>query len=212
MMDVRRTWFWMVLFAPVAWVVLAGCGEPAPAPITAHREELAKVSTVAVLNMTDAPGGEEAKGSGKAVVTPLVTELIACPGIRVVERQKLAAILKEYDLAGAGIIDVDNARKMGKLAGADLVFIGEVTQYESQQEFGSVSVSVVSGGGTSRTHRVGLCVRAIYIPTGEVVYGGMGQGSSKGQEGGYGPSLQIAARKIIQPLQQFWEQQRAPKK
>ncbi len=170
-----------------------------------YSEQLEKVHTVAVLPFVDAPGNH-AKGSGRVVVNEVITQLYELPEIRVVERSRLAAIIKEKDFQD--LVDPSKASEIGKLTGADMVILGNVPQYDAQQDYGHIAVYVVSGGSTKYTHRVGLSIRAVLVDTGRVVYSGSGQGSDSE---GYTKAAQIAASRALRKLKLFYEQTRSPK-
>lgn len=186
----------------VALALLAAAGGCEPArPQLVHEAKLAHVHTVAVLHFVDAPGGT-AKGSGEVVVSAAHSELIRC-GIRVIERGRLKAILGEQDLRLAGLVDATTASKIGKLAGAELVILGEITQYEAQKEYSHGAVHMFSAGGTKTIHRVGLSLRAVSVADGQVIYAELGQGTS---EKGYSPALKLAAKEAIRPLALFFKE------
>ena len=169
-------------------------------PKLAHKEVLEKVKTVAVLPFVDAPGAG-GKGSGKIVVNAIISVLYQCPGVRVIERGRLDAIMDEHDLKLSGLADPTAASKLGKLAGADAVFLGEVTQYEAQQEFGTTVVYVVAGSSTRRIHRVGLSVRAVNVNDGTVIYADLGQGH---HNEGYSAAAKTASQRALASWQQFY--------
>ncbi|MBN2001686.1 hypothetical protein JW935_29365 [candidate division KSB1 bacterium] len=58
----------------------------------------------------------------------LKTELSLLGGITLVERSKLNAVLQEQALGQTGIIDSENAQKVGKLLGAQFVLTGEINR------------------------------------------------------------------------------------
>ena len=183
----------------VSWT--AGCEPPTS---LRYSDKLLAVKTMAVLPFQDAPGAH-AKGSGKVVVSGIIGQLYELPGIRVVERSRLATILKEKDFRG--MLDPSRASTIGKLAGADLVIFGDLTQYDAQQDYGHVSVSIISGGGTKYTHRVGLSIRGVSVDDGRVIYARGGQGAD---HEGYTKAAEIAAEKAVKPLRELYVQKRRP--
>jgi curli biogenesis system outer membrane secretion channel CsgG len=188
----------IVLIAVVGALVLGGCGE---APIQLpHAAELVKIDNVAVIPFVDAPGSQ---GSGEVVITAAMMQLYKCPGIRVFERRRLKALIDEHDLMLAMSSEAEVAAKIGKLTGADAVILGEVMQYEAQQEYGHATFYVVSGGGTEHIHRVGLSVRAVSVKDGRVIYSELGQGESKK---GYSEAARIAAQRALSPWMRFFRQ------
>jgi len=180
-------------------LALTGCA-PQTKIKPKHAKVLTKARTIAVLPFQDAPG---AKGSGKVVVSAIMAQLYDLPEMQVVERARLAAILKEKDLRGS--VGSSRASAIGKLAGADLVIFGDIQQYEAQQDSGFVAVYVVSGGGTKHTHRVGLFVRAVSVATGRVIYAAGGQGQDKV---GYMKAARTAAAEALRDLRAFYMQTR----
>ena len=187
-------------------LALAGCEAP-PQISPRHAAVLAKVKTVAVLTFVDGPG-DKAKGSGRVVVNAAIAELYNCPGLSVVETGRLKAIMDELDLQRMDQVGAATASKIGQRAGADLVILGEVTQYEAQQDYGHGAVYVFSSGGTKHTHRVGLSIRAVRVVDSHVVYAESGQGTS--QEG-FSPAVKQAAHKALRPWRLFYEAQHAKK-
>lgn len=185
---------------------LVGCG-PETSNIR-YQERLATVKKVAVLPFVDAPG-DQAKGSGSIVVNAVVRALLQCEDIQVIERSRIRSVIDERKFQRAQLSDPSVASKIGKLAGADLVFLGEVTQYEAQQEYGHVGVSVITGGGTERTHRVGLSVRAVDVKDGRIIYAELGQGVDKK---GYSQAAKLAADEVLRPLQRYYRITRARQK
>lgn len=181
----------------VSWTV--GCG---PQAKLRHSDKLLAVKTMAVLPFQDAPGAH-AKGSGRVVVTGIIGQLYELPGIRVVERARLATILKEKDFRGT--LDSSQASTIGKLAGADMVIFGDLTQYEAQQSYGHVGVAIISGGETKYTHRVGVSLRGVSVDDGRVIYARGGQGSDPE---GYTKAAEIAAERAVRPLREFYAQKR----
>lgn len=187
-----------------AAIVAAGCGDQKVN--LPHSQELTKVKVVGVLPFEDAPGS---KDSGDKVVTAIVQQLYQCPNVKVVERKQLKAIIDEQDMMAALSDDpLAAAGEIGKVVGADVIFIGELTQYEAQQESSHLAVAVVSGGGTKRIHRVGISVRGVDIKDKMVVYAQSGGGSSND---GYTEAIDEAATKAMAPFVKFKQQnQQAP--
>lgn len=195
--SLKRTTALAAISLLVSWT--SGCE---PQASLRYSDKLLVVKTMAVLPFQDAPGAH-AKGSGRIVVTGVIGQLYQLPGIRVVERSRLATILKEKDFRGT--LDPSKASTIGKLAGADLVVFGDVTQYDAQQNYEHAAVVVVSGGGTKYTHRVGLSIRAVSVDDGRVIYARSGQGADRE---GYTKAAEIAAEKAIRPLREFYRQKR----
>ena len=69
---------------------------------------------------------------GKDLAGLLSNELAATNEFRVVERQKMDAIIQEQNLMASGRAKLSNAAQMGKLFGAQYLVMGTVSSYEEQ--------------------------------------------------------------------------------
>lgn len=186
----------------VALALLAAAGCEPPRPQLPHEDKLELVRTVAVLTFIDAPG-PQGKGSGRIVVNAAITELYQCPGVSVVEAARLKAVMDELDLQRTDMVDHATAWKIGKRAGAELVIVGEITQYEPDTKYSHGAVHMFSAGGTKTIYRVGLSIRGVSVKNGQVIYAKGGGGNS---EKGYSPALEVAAKKAIRPLALFFKE------
>lgn len=82
--------------------------------------------TVAVLYFTNGAFGAAAEYAplSKGLAEMLITELAGNPGIRVVERDRLQALLEEQNLATANRVEPGTAARIGKLLGALHMLMG----------------------------------------------------------------------------------------
>ncbi len=83
--------------------------------------------TVAVLPFTNSAigaGNAELAPLSKGIADLLLTELSQNPGIRVVERENIAKLLDEQNLARDGRVDEATAARLGKLLGAKHMVTG----------------------------------------------------------------------------------------
>jgi curli biogenesis system outer membrane secretion channel CsgG len=192
----------------VGSLCLGGCDETSKVtPVTRNQAELRRIHTVAVLPFLDAPG-MQAKGSGEGIVNAITTQLYQCRGIQVVERSRVSALMQERDLHVSQMQDTSVAAEFGKLAEADAVFMGSLTQYEAQQDYSHGAVYAFSAGGTKHIHRVGVSVRLVDVHTGQVLYAEDAGGKDKE---GYAQAAKIAAGRALKPLRDFYEIERGPK-
>lgn len=84
----------------------------------------AQASTLAVLPLDKATASEEYDGLGKAVASMLVTDLSKVPGLELVERDRLQALMDEMKLSETGFLDESTAQKLGSGLGAKFVVLG----------------------------------------------------------------------------------------
>jgi len=70
-------------------------------------------------------------GGAEAAQDVFVTELVKSGKFRVVEREQLAALMQEKNLALSGDLDPATAVRAGKLLGVNYLLTGAVTEYGS---------------------------------------------------------------------------------
>lgn len=80
--------------------------------------------TLAITPLSRAAASEQYDGLGKALSGMLVSDLSTVPALRLVERDRLDAVLAEINLAKSGFLDEKTAQKLGKGVGAQLVLTG----------------------------------------------------------------------------------------
>lgn len=84
-------------------------------------------NTVAVLNFKNASGDPALNPLQKGFSFMLMTDLASVPGIQLVERVKLQALMEELDLGSSGIVEDTTTPRMGRLLRADYLIGGELT-------------------------------------------------------------------------------------
>ena len=131
--------------------VVAGAG-----PI--NRDTIDRYRTMAVMLFEDAPGAE---GTGSRVAG-IVTTLLLDLDVNMVERTELDEVFKEQVVQLKHADDAE-VLKVGKLAGAQAIVVGEVQQWER-----------VEG---DQINRVSLALRMIDVESGVVLFNGGGYGS-----------------------------------
>lgn len=105
---------------------------------------------------------------GQGMADMLATELINTNRYIVLERQKLAGVLAEQDLARDGRIQPGTGAPTGQVEGAELLVTGAVTEFEPNYQGGGVGVG---GIGVGRHHHsrylggggIGLGVKQAYV-------------------------------------------------
>lgn len=108
--------------------------------------------TVAVLYFDNNSIGRDAAdyaGMGKGVADLLITDLTAAANVRVVERERIEALLHEQNLAKQGQIDPATAVRLGRILGAR---------------------HMITGGFMSTGDRMVLTARAFDVETGQIVH------------------------------------------
>ncbi|UCH35630.1 MAG: hypothetical protein JSV65_04575 [Armatimonadota bacterium] len=75
---------------------------------------------------------------GKGVADMLTTALVNTRKFRVIEREKVDAVIAEQDLATSGRVDPATAAQIGKILGADYLLMGRVTEFAVETKGGSL--------------------------------------------------------------------------
>jgi curli biogenesis system outer membrane secretion channel CsgG len=103
---------------------------------------------------------------GRGASDILMTELAKTGKFSVMERDKLASVIKEQDLGASGRFDPSTAARIGKLIGVEYIVTGAVTEYGQ-------SASGGGGGGVhvgKKGYHASVDVRMVDANTGEIVF------------------------------------------
>jgi TolB-like protein len=93
------------------------------------KETSATVYPVAVLPFQER--GREAKEQGNKVTDLLFARLAAEPGLMLVDREDIKKLLDEHELNLSGLVNPQQATKVGQLTGAKLLVTGSVLQVDN---------------------------------------------------------------------------------
>jgi TolB-like protein len=80
----------------------------------------------------DGPDAGALAPVSRALSEILIGELLACPGIQVVERSRLRELLDEQKLGSSDLADADTRLRLGRLAGARHMVFGSLLQIGAQ--------------------------------------------------------------------------------
>jgi tetratricopeptide (TPR) repeat protein len=127
---------------------------------------------IAVLEL-EAP--KAAPDSGSIVSGSIVTNLfkLGRKDFKVIEREALQTIIKEISIGQAGVLDVETAKEIGKIAGIDTILVGRVLQYKVDQN--------ESEGRKTVTVQVGT--RTVPNPAYQIFLAEVGAGRKKMTDG-----------------------------
>jgi curli biogenesis system outer membrane secretion channel CsgG len=135
-------------------------------------------------------------GAGRDLADMLTNELAGTGKFKMVEREKLAAVLDEQDLADSGRVAKKTGAKIGKLTGAQYIVTGALSAFETDVKGtdGGVSFRGISLGGKKEDAYLAIDLRVIDTTTGEIEFtrtvearassGGMRVGVYRGGFGG----------------------------
>ena len=129
------------LLAPLAAMPLAAGAQAAGAPAVDTRP------VVAVLYFDNNSIGKDAadfNGVGRGMAQLLIDELAGSTGVRVVERERIQALLEEQNLTRAGSIDPATAVRLGRILGAHHMITGGFMNTGRQMVLTARSFSVAT--------------------------------------------------------------------
>ena len=135
-------------------------------------------------------------GVGRDLAGMLSNELAGTEKFKVIEREKLSAVLDEQDLAASGRVSAATGAKVGKLTGAQYIVIATLSAFETDVKGsgGGVSFRGISLGGKKEDAYMAVDLRVVNTTTGEVEFtrtvearasgGGLNVGLYRGGFGG----------------------------
>ncbi|MGZ5450441.1 MAG: CsgG/HfaB family protein [Thermoanaerobaculia bacterium] len=135
-------------------------------------------------------------GVGRDLAGMLTNELAGTGKFKMVEREKLAAVLDEQDLADSGRVNKKTGAKIGKLTGAQYLVVATLSAFEENTAGtgGGVSFRGISLGGKKEDAYMAVDLRVIDTTTGDVEFtrtvearassGGLNVGLYRGGFGG----------------------------
>lgn len=135
-------------------------------------------------------------GVGRDLADMLTNELAGTGKFKMVEREKLAAVLDEQDLADSGRMAKKTGAKIGKLTGAQYIVVASLSAFEEDVKGtgGGVSFRGINVGGKKQDAYMAVDLRVIDTTTGEVEFtrtvearasgGGLNLGLYRGGFGG----------------------------
>ncbi|MCO5067973.1 MAG: FlgO family outer membrane protein [Kiritimatiellae bacterium] len=98
---------------------------------------------------------------GRFLAEQLSVELVNVEGISVVDRANIKSILAEHKLTEEGLVNPENAKKLGQFAGVDAILIGTVTPMDN-------SVVLTVKAVSTETAEVIAAGKASFVKTTEI--------------------------------------------
>ena len=130
--------------------------------------------SVGVIDFTNdtSAGWWTGSSTGRDLSGMLTNEMASTGKFRMVERDKLSAVLSEQDLAASGRMKASTAAKTGKLTGAKYLVTGTVSAYQEKTTGtgGGLSFHGIAVGGSHSEAYVAIDVRVINTTTGDVAF------------------------------------------
>ena len=95
--------------------------------------------------------------------------LFKADDIMLVERERLDDVARELRLGMSGLVDPKSAAQIGKLAGAEYILLGSITNLGHAHSGGSIPLPWVAISTSEEKVKADLDVRVVKVETGEIV-------------------------------------------
>ncbi len=142
----------------------------------------APTMTVAVIDFTNQTSSASwwGGGVGRQLASVLSNELSATGSFKVIERQKIDAVLAEQDLASSYRMRPGSSPHTGNVTGAQYLITGAVSAYteDTSNTGGGLNIAGFRVGGGKSEAYVAIDLRVIDAETSEVVYSRTVEGRS----------------------------------
>jgi hypothetical protein len=144
-MNKRNITFFCITGIVLSSIILISCST---SKISLNKAEMAKVNTIAVMDFDSAPG------ISKTIVIECEEAFrghFVDVGKNVVERSRLASILKEVERSQSGV--VTNSEEIGRLSGAQALLFGMITRNGEETKWVEY-YDYVKKPGTKETEKI----------------------------------------------------------
>lgn len=169
--------------------------------MTAGADEKPRIAVLEFKNKADNQWW--GSGGAQAMQDVFVTELVKSGKFRVVDREQLAELMREKNLALSGDVSTETALQAGRLLGVQYFLTGAVTEYGASE----------AGGGGYRfgmkktTFKAAVNARIIDAETGDILWADEASGedsNTKVSVRGYGGGVEDDAMfdKVMKPVVQ----------
>lgn len=144
----------------------------------------APTMTVAVIDFTNQTSSANWWNGdvGNQLADVLSNELSATGGFKVIERQKIGAVLAEQDLASSYRMRPGSSPHTGNVTGAQYLITGSVSAYteDTSHTGGGLNIAGFRVGGDKSEAYIAIDLRVVDAETSEVVYSRTVEGHSSG--------------------------------
>ncbi len=148
---------------------------------------------IAVIIFQNKTGDPQIDKQLEPIMSTFINNLQESKQVRLIERGRLDAIIKEQNLGMSGLIDPNKASEVGKLAGADAVCIGDIHMADIDGD--EVGIAAIGIKATDKTIEVKVSSRIIDSETGEILASGNGTGTADIESFKIGDKLDLSNSK-----------------
>lgn len=161
-----KRWFVGIVVLGIGSVVFCGCSSTSAvrrmSSATYHHEDKLKIAVIDFKNQTGDANNNELTASIPGI---MIDALQKTQSFRLIERTRLETVLKELNLNYSGMMDEDNAKKVGKQLGVDALLIGNLSSVKFSKSKQTIFIMWTEGQKTE----VVLDTRLVNVETGEII-------------------------------------------
>ncbi len=121
-------------------------------------------------------------GPGQGISELLTNRMVQNGSFSVIERSRIAEVLREQNLGASGRVDASTAAQIGRILGVDAVIVGSVTRFNLEERRSGGSILGFGSSRRRQTADVQVTARMINTTTSEIiaVAEGAGQAEQRG--------------------------------
>lgn len=146
-------------------IVVSGCVSTRPEQSDYEKFDHGKRYLVAVIPVENKSDERKLTDLVKTKSGVLLSSLAQSGRYRVIEREKLAALIQEQEFGESGIVDANSATELGKILGVDAVVLTSISRIEYKR---SVLFGLIAWVRKKRVE-VDMESRIVFVETGEVL-------------------------------------------
>ncbi len=129
------------------FVLLVGSCSTVPKPALKPLSETAFTDrpVIAVVDFRNKTGDPGYDNLMKGITGSMISELQGTKHFRIIERERLHAILDELKLNLGGLVNPDNAREVGKILGVDALLFGNLSSVKYSKNKQTIFIAWTEG-------------------------------------------------------------------
>lgn len=127
------------------------------------------------------------RGPGQGISDLLTNRLVQNGSFSIIERSRVAEVLREQNLGASGRVDASTAARIGRILGVNAVVVGSVTRFNLEERRSGGSFLGIGSSRRRQIADVRVTARMIDTTTAEII--AVAEGAGEAQEGGNSISI-----------------------
>jgi len=118
-------------------------------------------------------------GTGQGISELLTNRMVQNGSFSIIERSRVAEVLREQNLGASGRVDASTAAQIGRILGVDAVVVGSVTRFNLEERRSGGSILGIGSSRQRQMADVQVTARMINTTTSEIIAVAEGSGQSE---------------------------------